>query len=309
MFQMKTKVNLAGIIMKNPVMPASGCFGYGREYSEFYDLNLLGALVTKAATLKPRGGNPQPRIAETPAGMLNSIGLQNKGIDVFLEEAIPFLEKYDIPVIVNISENTVEDYALAAKKLSVDRVSGLEVNVSCPNVKVGGMTFGTDPKATYDVVQAVRESTDKPLIVKLTPNVTNIVNIARAAYEAKADALSMINTLLGMAIDVNTREPMIHGKGMYTGGLSGEAIKPIGIRCVFQVYRSGIPLPIVGIGGISNGNDAIEYILAGATAVGVGTANFADPFACPNIIKGIEEYMKKHGVEDINELRGKIKEI
>jgi len=306
---MNTQVNLAGILMKNPVMPASGTFGYGREYSEFFDLNKLGALVTKAVTLTEREGNPQPRICETSSGMINSIGLQNPGMDYFFNEALPFLEKYDVPVIVNVSETTIEDYALASKRLSIPRVSGLEINVSCPNVKVGGMAFGTDPKATYDVVQAVHQSTNKPIIIKLSPNVTNIVSIAKAAYDAKADGLSMINTLLGMAIDPETGKPRIHGKGMYTGGLSGPAIKPVGVRCVYQVYKSGIPLPIVGMGGITNGEDAIEYIRAGATAIAVGTATFSNPLACLDVINSLENFMKRHKIQDINELRGKITDL
>lgn len=305
---MKTEINLAGIIMKNPVMPASGTFGYGKECSQFYDLNKLGAIVTKSVTLEPREGNPPPRIAETAAGMLNSIGLANQGIDIFLEEAIPFLYQYETPVIVNISENCIDNFVDVAKKLSIDRVDGLEINVSCPNVKEEGMVFGTDEKATYDVVQAVREVTNKPLIVKLTPNVTDIVKIAKAAYEAKADALSMINTVLGMAIDIKKREPKIHGNGSGMGGLSGQCIKPIGVRCVNQVYKSGIPLPIIGIGGITTGEDAIEYILAGATAVGVGTANFINPQAPLNVITGIENYMKENNIEDINDLIGKVKQ-
>ena len=306
--KINTQVNLAGIFMKNPVMPASGTFGYGREYSEFFDLNKLGALVTKAVTLTDRIGNPPPRICETPSGMLNSIGLQNPGIDYFFEVALPFIEQYDVPLIVNVSERTVEDYASAAKRLSIPRVSGLEINISCPNVKVGGMVFGTDPVATKEVVAAVREATTKPLIVKLSPNVTNIASIARAAYEAKADALSMINTLSGMAIDARTGEALIHGAGRYTGGLSGPCIKPVGLRCVYEVYKSGIPLPIVGMGGINNENDAVEYIRAGATAVAVGTANFVNPTACVDIIKGIESFMRKNKISSFDELMGKVKE-
>ena len=292
--------------MKNPVMTSSGTFGYGKEYSRFYDLNKLGALVTKSVTLKPKRGNPPPRVVETQAGMLNSIGLENSGIDVFLEEAIPFLNQYQTPVIVNISENCVDDFAEAAKKLSVKRVSGLEINVSCPNVEGEGMVFGTDAKATYDVVQAVREVTDKTLIVKLTPNVTDIVKIAEAAYNAKADALSMINTVSGMAIDIKTRKPKVHGGGSGMAGLSGPCIKPVGVRCVNQVYESRIPLPIIGIGGITDWEDAIEYILAGATAVAVGTANFINPSAPIEIIKGIEDYMRENKIEDINDLVGKV---
>lgn len=306
--KINTRVNLAGILLKNAVMPASGTFGYGREYGEFFDLNKLGALVTKAFTLTGREGNLPPRICETHSGMLNSIGLQNFGVDYFFEEALPFLEKYDVPLIVNVSERTVQDYAAVAKRLSIPRVSGLEINVSCPNVKVGGMLFGTDPIATKEVVAAVREATTKPLIVKLSPNVTNIVSIAQAAYEAKADALSMINTLLGMAIDARTGEALIHGGGRYMGGLSGPCIKPIGLRCVYEVYKSGIPLPIVGMGGINNERDAIEYIRAGATAVAVGTANFANPTACIDIIKGIRAFMKENEISSFEEIRGKVKE-
>jgi len=306
---MNTQVNLAGILMKNPVMTASGTFGYGREYSQFFDLNLLGALVTKAVNLEPRDGNPQPRCSEVFGGMLNSIGLQNDGLEIFLEKAIPFLKDYTVPLIVNISENTVEDFAEVARKLSIPRVSGLEVNISCPNVKVGGMAFGTDPKATYDVIQAVRQSTNKTVIAKLSPNVTNIVSIAKAAYDAKADALSMINTLLGMDIDAVTGEPKTHGKGMYLGGYSGKAIMPVGLRCVYQVYNSEIPIPIVGMGGITNGIDAIKYIRAGATAVAVGTSTFIDPRSCPRIIGEIENFMKKYNIQDINDLKGTVKKI
>ena len=306
---MKTEVNLAGIVMKNPVMTASGTFGYGKEFSRFYNLDRLGAIVAKSATLRPREGNPTPRIAETTSGMLNSIGLENPGIDIFLREAILFLEDYEVPLIVNLSENCINDFAEATKRLSVDRVSGLEVNVSCPNVEGEGMLFGTSERATYDVVQAVRKATDKTLIVKLTPNVTDIVKIARAAYEAGANALSMINTVLGMAIDVRTRKSKVHGNKRYVAGLSGPCIKPIGVRCVYQVYKSGIPLPIVGMGGVMNGEDAIEYILAGATAVAVGTANFVNPLAAVKVIEGIEAYMKEQWVEDVNELRGAMKEL
>jgi len=314
---MKTEVNLAGIVMKNPVMPASGTFGYGREYSEFFDLSLLGALVTKGVSPEPIEGNKTPRMAETCYGLINSIGLQNPGVEHFLEDAVPFLERYEVPVIVNIFGRTVEDYVKVAEELSKSkRVNGLEINISCPNVKSGGLVFGTDPCATKDIVQAIRNSTSLPLIVKLSPNVANIVGIAQAAYEGKADALSMINTLLGMDINPITGEPQIHGAmdtkkgiGMYMGGLSGPAILPVGLRCVYQVYRAGIPLPIIGMGGITNGNDAIKYIRAGATAVAVGTATFSNPLACVDIIKGIEDFMTKYHIEDINELRGKIKNL
>lgn len=306
---MNTEVDLAGIILKNPVVTASGCFGYGKEFSEFFDLDKLGAIVAKSATLKPREGNPAPRTAETTSGMLNSIGLENPGIDIWLKEAIPFLEQYEVPVIVNISENCIKDFVEAARKLSVGRVSGLEANLSCPNVEGEGMLFGVDEKATYDIVQAIKEVSDKPLIVKLTPNVSNIVKIAEAAYWAGADALSMINTVLGMAIDIKTRKPKIHSGGRYIGGLSGPAIKPCGVARVYQVYKSEVPLPIIGMGGISSGEDAIEYILAGATAVGVGTANFVDPYVCMKVIDGIEDYMREYGFNDINDLRGNIENL
>ncbi len=309
---MKTQVNLAGILMKNPVMTASGTAGFGREYSEWVDINQLGAFVPKTVTLNPKKGNPTPRTAETDSGMLNSIGLTNPGVNYFLDEELPFLAQFQTPVIVNISANSIDDYVEMTKRVSSHKnsgtVAGIEVNISCPNVKGEGMAFGTDPKATYEVISAVKRNTEKTLLAKLTPNVTNIVSIARAAHEAGADILSMINTVLGMAIDVEKREPKIHGAGRYTGGLSGPAIKPIGIRCVYQVYKSGIPLPIVGIGGIMTGCDAIEYILAGATAVGVGTATFVNPDATIRIIKGIEDYMKRNKVKDINELRGNLKE-
>ncbi len=309
---MKTQVNLAGILMKNPVMTASGTAGFGREYAKRIDINQLGAFVPKTVTLNPRKGNPPPRIAETDAGMLNSIGLANPGVDSFLNDELPFLAQFQTPVIVNISANSIDDYIELTKRVSSHNnsgtITGIEVNISCPNVKGEGMIFGTDPKATYEVISAVRRNTEKTLLAKLTPNVTNIVSIAQAAYEAGANVLSMINTVLGMAIDVEKREPKIHGAGRYVGGLSGPAIKPIGIRCVYQVSNSGIPLPIVGIGGIMNGSDAIEYILAGATAVGIGTATFIYHDATMRVIRGIEEYMKRNEVEDINELRGSLKE-
>jgi dihydroorotate dehydrogenase (NAD+) catalytic subunit len=311
---MNTEVNISGIKMKNPVMTASGTFGYGEEYCELIDLDRLGAIVTKAATLEAREGNPYPRICETSSGMINSIGLQNYGIDWFLENAIPFLQPYKTEVIVNLSEASVKNFASAAKRFEDDSlarkvVSGLEINVSCPNVEGEGMAFGTDPKATYDVVQAVREVTDKPLITKLTPNVTNIVEVAEAACEAGTDALSMINTLLGMAIDVKTRKPRIHGGGRYMGGLSGPATRPVGVRCVYQVHKSGIPNPIVGIGGIENTDDALEYVFAGANAVGIGTATFKNPRACIDVIEGIEQYMRDKGVDDFNDLVGAMEDL
>jgi dihydroorotate dehydrogenase (NAD+) catalytic subunit len=304
---MNTEINLGGIVMKNPVMVASGTFGYGREYGEFYDLNRLGALVPKTVTPLLRNGNPQPRTAEVYGGMLNSIGLQNPGIDGYEQEVLPFLEQLRVPIIANISGFSTEDFVKIARRLSISQIAGLELNISCPNVEK--RPFGKDPTLTYEIVHAVRQETDKPLIVKLTPDVTNIIGIAEAAQEAGADALAMVNTVTGMAIDIETRKPRIHGGGRYMGGLSGPGIKPIGIAKVYQVYHSGNPLPIVGIGGISNADDAIEYMLAGATAVSVGTANFTNPMAPIETIEGIEDYMRRHNVEDVNELIGAMEEL
>lgn len=297
--QVNLKVNLGGIEMKNPVTVASGTFG-GPEYAPYVDLNRLGAVVIKGTTLKPRQGNPTPRIWETPAGILNCIGLMNPGVEVFLHEHLPFYRQYDVPVIVNIAGNTVEEYGLLAEKLNVEGVAGLEVNISCPNVKKGGMAFGTDPAMVREVVAAVRAATPKPVIVKLSPNVTDIVAIAEAAATAGADALSLINTLLGMAIDIRTRRPAL---GNVMGGLSGPAIKPVAVRCVWQVAQA-VDLPIVGMGGIMTAADALEFILAGATAVAVGTANFVNPRATLDIIEGLEAYCREEGITDIKELIG-----
>ncbi|MDN5363017.1 MAG: dihydroorotate dehydrogenase catalytic subunit [Eubacteriales bacterium] len=297
--QVNLKVNLGGIEMKNPVTVASGTFG-GPEYAPYVDLNRLGAVVIKGTTLKPRQGNPTPRIWETPAGILNCIGLMNPGVEVFLHEHLPFYRQYDVPVIVNIAGNTVEEYGLLAEKLNVEGVAGLEVNISCPNVKKGGMAFGTDPAMVREVVAAVRAATPKPVIVKLSPNVTDIVAIAEAAATAGADALSLINTLLGMAIDIRTRRPAL---GNVMGGLSGPAIKPVAVRCVWQVAQA-VDLPIVGMGGIMTAADALEFILAGATAVAVGTANFVNPRAALDIIEGLEAYCREEGITDIKELIG-----
>ncbi|MDN5294141.1 MAG: dihydroorotate dehydrogenase catalytic subunit [Eubacteriales bacterium] len=297
--QVNLKVNLGGIEMKNPVTVASGTFG-GPEYAPYVDLNRLGAVVVKGTTLEPRQGNPTPRIWETPAGILNCIGLMNPGVEVFLHEHLPFYRQYDVPVIVNIAGNTVEEYGLLAEKLNVEGVAGLEVNISCPNVKKGGMAFGTDPAMVREVVAAVRAATPKPVIVKLSPNVTDIVAIAEAAATAGADALSLINTLLGMAIDIRTRRPAL---GNVMGGLSGPAIKPVAVRCVWQVAQA-VDLPIVGMGGIMTAADALEFILAGATAVAVGTANFVNPRATLDIIEGLEAYCREEGITDIKELIG-----
>lgn len=284
-------IELAGIKLKNPVMVASGTFGWGKEYAEYIDLNKLGAIVTKSITLNAREGNPAPRIVETPAGMLNSIGLQNEGLDHFLREDLPFLAKFDSPTIVNIAGETVEEYAELARRLSRETVvKALEVNISCPNVKLGGMTFGVDAGLTKQVIAAVRQATTQPIIAKLTPNVTDITVIARAAVEAGADAISAINTIVGMAIDIETGKSRL---GSQTGGLSGPAIKPIAVRMVYEIARS-VKVPVIGVGGIMTGGDAVEFFLAGAKAVQIGTANFIDTEAPVRIIREIEEYVHRH---------------
>lgn len=294
-------VNLGGLPMKNPVTTASGTFGFGPEYAPYIDLNKLGAIVVKGTTLEPRAGNPTPRIAETPAGILNCIGLQNPGVDYFVEKSLPFLRDYDTPVIVNIAGNTLEDYAEVTRRLSrAEGVAALEVNISCPNVKKGGMVFGTSCAMASDVIRVVRENTGLPVIAKLSPNVTNIVEIAQGVAEAGADALSLINTLLGMKIDIERRKPVL---GNIMGGLSGPAIRPVAVRIVWQVAQA-VRLPILGMGGIMNAGDALEFILAGATAVAVGTANFVNPRATMDVLAGIQQYMEKYGIRDINDLVG-----
>jgi dihydroorotate dehydrogenase (NAD+) catalytic subunit len=298
---MDLAVNMGGIVMKNPVTTASGTFGYGSEYAPYVDLNRLGAIVVKGITLQPRAGNPPPRLVETPAGVLNSIGLQNPGVEVFIEELLPHLAEYDLPVIVNIAGETVQDYGrLAARLDRVLGVAGIEVNISCPNVKKGGMQFGSDPDMAGEVTGIVKANTGKPVIVKLSPNVTSIVAVAEKVAVAGADALSMINTLLGMSIDVKTRRPVL---GNVVGGLSGPAVKPVAIRTVWQVYQE-VKLPIIGMGGIMTAEDALEFILAGAAAVAVGTANFVNPRATMEVLEGIKKYMAEHGVQNINELVG-----
>ncbi len=294
-------VNIGGLRLKNPVTTASGTFGFGPEYAPYIDLNRLGAIVVKGTTLQPRLGNPTPRLVETPAGILNSIGLQNPGVDHLIEEALSFLAQYDLPVIVNISGDTVEDYARLAEKLGrTAGVAGLEVNISCPNVKKGGMQFGSDPAMAAEVTRAVKENTDKPVIVKLSPNVTSIVAVAEGVARAGADALSMINTLLGMAIDIKRKRPLL---GNIMGGLSGPAIRPVAVRAVWQVYRE-VDLPIIGMGGIVTVEDALEFILAGATAVAVGTANFINPRATVEVLEGIEKYLVANRIHGIRELVG-----
>lgn len=294
-----TTVTIAGLTLKNPVMVASGTFGYGEEYSPYIDLNRLGAIVTKGLSIKPKMGNPTPRIIETPSGMLNAIGLQNVGIDAFVKDKLPFVRQFDVPVIANFFGNTLEEYGEAARKLSdCDGVHALEVNISCPNVKEGGIVFGTDPKAAASVISLVRKSTKLPVIAKLSPNVTDITVMARAVEEAGADAVSLINTLTGMAIDVRTRRPRLAN---ITGGLSGPAIRPVAVRMVWQVANA-IKLPIIGIGGIMTADDALEFIIAGATAVQVGTANFVNPTATMEIIDGLEKYLIDNHIADIKEL-------
>jgi dihydroorotate dehydrogenase (NAD+) catalytic subunit len=288
-------VKIAGIALRNPVMTASGTFGYGEEFAEYLDLEKIGAIVTKGLSLRPRAGNPMPRILETPGGMLNAIGLQNVGIEAFLEKKVPFLRTIRTPVIVNFFGNTVEEYAALAERIdTIQEVAGVEINISCPNVRHGGIVFGTDPKAAWSVVRAVRDVTIKPIIVKLSPNVTDIVEMAQACAEADADALSLINTITGMAVDLKSRRPALAN---ITGGLSGPAVKPIALRMVWQVARA-VKLPVIGIGGITSGTDALEFILAGATAVQVGTANFMSPGASQRIAEEMEKWLRENGVAD-----------
>lgn len=302
---MNTSVNIAGVEFKNPVMEASGTFGSGMEYSEFVDLSRLGAVVTKGVANVPWPGNPAPRIAEVYGGMLNAIGLQNPGIDVFCERDIPFLKKYDTKIIVNVCGKTTEDYCAVVERLANEPIDMMEINISCPNVKEGGIAFGQDPKAVEAITREVKKYAKQPVIMKLSPNVTDITVMAKAAEAGGADALSLINTITGMKIDIHRRKFAIANK---TGGMSGPAVKPVAVRMVYQVANA-VSLPIIGMGGICNGEDAIEFIMAGATAVSVGTANFMNPTATIDTVAGIESYMKKYGVEDINELVGIAKEF
>lgn len=301
---MNTKVNLAGVELKNPVMVASGTFGSGAEYSEFVDLNRLGAVVTKGVASVPWPGNPAPRIAETASGMLNAIGLQNPGIDLFSKRDLPFLEKYDTKVIVNVCGHSTEEYLDVVERLADEqRVDMLEINISCPNVKEGGIAFGQDPKAVEVITKAVKAKAKQPIIMKLSPNVTDVTVMAKAAEAGGADCLSLINTLTGMKIDIERQTFAIANK---TGGLSGPAVKPVAVRMVYQVANA-VKIPIIGMGGICTAEDAMEFILAGATAVSIGTANFTNPYTTVEVIDGIEAYMRRHGVEDINELIGLVK--
>ena len=300
---MNTKVNIAGVEFKNPVMVASGTFGSGAEYDEFVDLNRLGAVVTKGVANVPWEGNPTPRIAETYGGMLNAVGLQNPGYDLFAKRDIPYLKKYDTNIIVNVCGRTTEDYIDVVEKLGHEDVDMLEINISCPNVKHGGIAFGQDPKAVEAITKEVKKVAKQPVIMKLSPNVTDITEMAKAAEAGGADALSLINTLTGMQIDVERQKFVLANK---TGGLSGPAIKPVAVRMVYQVANA-VKVPIIGMGGIANAKDAMEFILAGATAVSVGTANFNNPHTTIDVIEGIEDYKKRHNVEDINSLIGLVK--
>ena len=297
------EVNFAGITFPNPITTASGTFGSGLEYSEFVDLNRLGAVVTKGVANVPWPGNPTPRVAEVYGGMLNAIGLQNPGIDVFVNRDIPFLKQYDTKIIVNVCGKTTEDYIDVVERLGDQPVDLLEINISCPNVKEGGIAFGQDPKAVEAITREVKRHAKQPIIMKLSPNVTDITVMAKAAEAGGADALSLINTLTGMKIDINKRTFALANK---TGGMSGPAIKPVAVRMVYQVAQA-VKLPIIGMGGIMTAEDALEFILAGATAVAVGTANFHNPYATKEVVEGIEAYMRKYGIEDIKELIGAVR--
>lgn len=297
-----TKINLLGIEIDNPIIPASGTFGFGYEFAELYDINILGTFSFKGTTKEPRFGNPTPRIAECTAGMINSVGLQNPGVEKVISEELPKLKKvFSKPVMANVSGFSVEEYAYTCEKLNVcEQVGWIEVNVSCPNVHNGGMSFGTSPDAVSKVVKAVKKVTTKPVIIKLSPNVTDIVSIAKACEEAGADGISLINTLLGMRIDIKRRKPVIANK---MGGFSGDAIFPVAVRMVYQVYEA-VSIPIIGMGGISSAKDVIEMMMAGATAVQVGAANLINPFACKEIIEELPNEMKKLNIKDINEIIG-----
>ena len=300
---MNMSVNFAGVELKNPVLTASGTFGSGKEYAEFVDLNRLGGVVTKGVANIPWAGNPTPRVAETYGGMLNAIGLQNPGIDVFTKNDIPFLKQYDTKIIVNVCGKSLQDYCEVVERLAEEDVDLLEINISCPNVKEGGIAFGQKPELVETITKELKKLAKQPVIMKLSPNVTDITEMARAAEAGGADGLSLINTLTGMKIDVNKRAFALANK---TGGLSGPAIKPIAVRMVYQV-ASAVSLPILGMGGIMNAEDALEFIMAGATAISVGTANFVNPYATVEIIEGIEAFMREHQIKDINDLIGCVK--
>lgn len=297
----RLQVELPGLSMKNPIMPASGCFGFGKEYANYYDLSKLGAIAIKATTVETRFGNPTPRVAETPGGMLNAIGLQNPGLASVRSNELPWLESYDVPIVANIAGSTIEDYIEVAKQVSLTpNVKALELNISCPNVKEGGIAFGTNPQVAANLTKLVKEVSSVPVYVKLSPNVTDIVEMAVAVEEAGADGLAMINTLLGMRIDIRKRKPVL-ANGF--GGLSGPTIKPVAIRMIHQVSQA-VSIPIIGMGGIMNAEDVVEFFLAGASAVAVGTANFIDPFVCPKIIDELPSLLDELHISHINELKG-----
>ncbi len=298
----RINISLPGLELKNPIMPASGCFGFGREYAQLYDLSKLGAIMIKATTVETRSGNPTPRVAETAAGMLNAIGLQNPGIDKVMAEELPFLAGYDVPIIANVAGTEIEDYVEVAERISkAPNVHALELNISCPNVKCGGIQFGTDPATAKQLVEAVKAVSSVPVYVKLSPNVTNIVDIAKAVEAGGADGITMINTLIGMRLHEKTGKPVIANG---TGGLSGPAIKPVAIRMVYEVYKN-VNIPIIGMGGVSDAQDVIDFMSAGASAVAVGTANFVDHFVCPNIIDALPAKLDELGVEHITEIIGR----
>ncbi len=299
---MNTKVNFAGIEMKNPVTVASGTFGYGREYAEFFDLGKLGAIITKGTSLRPKSGNKPSRVCETPSGMLNSIGLQNPGVEYFANNDLPFLRKFDTKIIVNACGSSIDEYVELCKILNNMDIDGVELNLSCPNVKEGCMAFGNTYEGVKKVTSEVRKVLDKPLIVKLTPNVTDIAGIAKGVEDGGADAVSLINTLLAMKIDIYKRKPVLANN---TGGLSGPAIRPVAVRMVYQVAQA-VNIPIMGLGGIVSGEDAIEFMLAGATTISIGAGNFIDPYTSVKVVEGIEEYMRKCNIEDINDIIGKV---
>ncbi len=298
----RLRVELPGLDLKNPIMPASGCFGFGKEYSQFYNLDQLGAIMVKATTHEPRFGNPTPRVAETTSGMLNAIGLQNPGLERVMTEELPWLSTYNVPIIANVAGSTIEDYVAVAERISTaDNVHALELNISCPNVKEGGLAFGTVPETAFEVTKAVKDVSSVPVYVKLSPNVTDIVQMAKVVERAGADGLTMINTLLGMRIDLKSGKPILANGA---GGLSGPAIKPVAIRMIHQVSQQ-VNIPIIGMGGVQSAEDVIEYFLAGASAVAVGTANFVDPFACPTIIDSLPALLDGLGVHHISELTGR----
>lgn len=298
-------VNLPGLNLKNPIIPASGCFGFGEEYAKYYDLSVLGSIMVKATTLDERMGNPTPRVAETPSGMLNAIGLQNPGLEVVMREKLPALEKYDLPIIANVAGSSVDEYvAVCAKIGDAPNVKAIELNISCPNVKEGGIAFGTSPEVAYELTKAVKEVAKVPVYIKLSPNVTNIVPIAQAVERAGADGITMINTLLGMRLDLQTRQPVLANGA---GGLSGPGIKPVAIRMIHQVSHA-VDISIIGMGGVATVDDVLEMFMAGASAVAVGTMNFTDPYICPKLIEALPQRMDELGITSLEKLRAEVKE-